>query len=159
MALIARSLALRGEFVGVIGSDGITPASDWDVATRNGRPVAYRVGIPEAGGGRTETLLAAEVLHVRIGSDPVAPWTGHAPLRGRPSPRTSCTRSRRRCATFTGTRLSALRFFPFPMARPTTWQAMRGAFRGRRGGTLVVEGVAQAVAAGMHPSLGRSPRT
>lgn len=81
MAVVARALALRGEFVGVIGGEGITPASDWDVATRNGRPVAYRVGIPEAGGGRTETLLAGEVLHVRLGSDPVAPWSGTPPLR------------------------------------------------------------------------------
>ena len=32
---------------------------------------------------------------------------------------------------------------------------MRGALRGRRGSTLVVEGVAQAVAAGQHPQAGQ----
>ena len=36
--------------------------------------------IPETGGGTTETALAAEVLHIRIGSDPVTPWAGRSPL-------------------------------------------------------------------------------
>ena len=36
MALVARSLALRGEFVGIIG-ETIIPASDWDVSTRGGQ--------------------------------------------------------------------------------------------------------------------------
>jgi hypothetical protein len=35
--------------------------------------------------------------------------------------------------------------------------AMRAAFRGRRGSTLVIEGVAQATAAGMNPNLGQKP--
>jgi hypothetical protein len=34
---------------------------------------------------------------------------------------------------------------------------MRAAFRGRRGSTLVIEGVAQATAARMNPNLGKSP--
>lgn len=34
---------------------------------------------------------------------------------------------------------------------------MRGAFRGRRGSTLVIEGVAQATAAGMNPQIGQKP--
>jgi hypothetical protein len=80
MALLGRALALRGEAVFLI-RDGLVPVSDWDLSTVNGIPRAYRIGIPEAGGGRTETVLAAEVLHVRIGSDPVAPWSGTAPLR------------------------------------------------------------------------------
>ena len=73
MALIGRALALRGEFVGLIRPGLIVPASDWDITTRDGVPRAYRLSIPEAGGARTETALAAEVLHVRHGSDPVAP--------------------------------------------------------------------------------------
>lgn len=34
---------------------------------------------------------------------------------------------------------------------------MRGAFKGRRGSTLVIEGVAQATAAGMNPTIGQKP--
>ena len=34
---------------------------------------------------------------------------------------------------------------------------MRAAFKGRRGATLVVEGVAQATAAGMNPQIGQKP--
>src|SRR5436190_1420901 len=56
MATLARSLALRGEFVGLIDGDGITPCSDWDLSTRRGKPRAYRVGISEAGGGTTQTV-------------------------------------------------------------------------------------------------------
>lgn len=80
MALTARSLALRGEAVFLI-ADRLIPASDWDVTTRNGEPRAYRLQVSEAGGGRSETVLAGEVLHFRIGSDAVTPWVGTAPLR------------------------------------------------------------------------------
>lgn len=154
MALVGRSLALRGEFVGVIG-DGITCASDWDVSTVNGKPRAYRVSIPEAGGGRTETRLAAEVLHIRIGSDPVAPWTGSPPLR-----RSALS------ANLLHEIESALRdtfrdapigsqVLPLPDSSAEDMDKMRSAIRGRRGQTLIIEGVAQATAAGMNPQLGQ----
>ena len=81
LALLGRSLALRGEFVALIREDRLVPATDWDLSTRDGLPRAYRLSIPEAGGGRTETALAAEVLRVRIGADLGSPWTGTAPLR------------------------------------------------------------------------------
>src|SRR3546814_2196654 len=41
LALAGRSVALRGEAVFLI-RDGLIPASDWELSTRNGRPVAYR---------------------------------------------------------------------------------------------------------------------
>ena len=154
MALVARSLALRGEFVGIIG-DGITPASDWDLSTRNGRPVAYRVSIPEAGGGRTETRLAPEVLHIRIGSDPVAPWSGAAPLR-------RAALSANMLHEIEGALRDTFRdapigsqVLPLPDSSAEDMAAMRSAIRGKRGSTLIVEGVAQATAAGMHPQLGQ----
>lgn len=81
MALLGRALALRGEAVFLIREDRLIPAADWDLSTRDGIPRAYRLSISEAGGGRSETALAAEVLHVRLAADPVAPWTGQAPLR------------------------------------------------------------------------------
>ena len=81
MASAARSVALRGELVWLIREDGRIPRSDWELRTRYGGPVAYRLSISEAGGGTTQTALAGEVLHFRIGPDPVTPWLGTPPLR------------------------------------------------------------------------------
>ena len=139
----------------LITGDGLVPCSDWDLATRNGIPRAYRLSLSEAGGGRTETALAAEVLHLRIGSDMVAPWAGTAPLR-----RASLTASLL-CEIETALRdvyrdapLGSL-IVPLPEGSSDDASGMRGAFRGRRGSTLVVEGVAQATAAGMNPQIGQ----
>lgn len=81
MAMIGRALALRGEAVFYIGDTGsLVAVSDWDLSTRNGKPYAYRLSISEAGGNKSITALAAEVLHFRIGSDATSPWQGSAPL-------------------------------------------------------------------------------
>lgn len=81
LALAARALALRGEAVFAIRDDGLMPCSDWDLTTRFTRPTAYRVGIPDTGGGKSETLLASEVLHLRIGAEMNMPYVGQSPLR------------------------------------------------------------------------------
>jgi len=46
---------------------------------------------------------------------------------------------------------------PLPDSSAQDMEAMRGAFRGKRGATLVIEGVAQSTAAGMNPQIGKSP--
>ena len=113
--------------------------------------------VSEAGGSTSTTVLAAEVLHLRIGVDPVAPWTGQAPLR-----RASLT------ASLLHEIETALRdtwrdapvgsqIAHMPEGSASDMAAMRSAFKGRRGSTLVVEGVAQAVGAGMHPNSGKAP--
>ncbi|KMK67820.1 hypothetical protein IMCC21224_112695 [Puniceibacterium sp. IMCC21224] len=51
------------------------------LSTCNSRPTAYRLTLPEAGGGRTQTALAAEVLHFRTGCDLAVLYIGTAPLR------------------------------------------------------------------------------
>lgn len=156
MALIARSLALRGEAVLLI-RDRLIPCADWDLSTKDGIPRAYRVTVSEAGGSTSTTVLAAEVLHVRLGVDPVAPWTGQAPLR-----RASLT------ASLLHEIETALRdtwrdapvgsqIAHMPEGSASDMAAMRSAFKGRRGSALVVEGVAQAVGAGMHPNVGKAP--
>lgn len=81
LALAGRSLALRGEAVFAIREDGLVPCSDWDLTTSFSKPTAYRVGIADTGGGKTETLLAGEVLHLRVGSDVSMPYVGQSPLR------------------------------------------------------------------------------
>lgn len=156
LALTGRGLALRGEALFLI-RDKLIPASDWEVTTRDGEPRAYRLQVAEAGGPRAETVLAGEVLHFRIGSDAVVPWAGTAPLR-----RSSLS------AELLHQVESALRdtfrdapigsqIVPVPEGSADDMAALRLGFRGRRGAALVIEGVAQAVGAGMHPQIGKSP--
>lgn len=156
MALTARSLALRGEAVFLV-RDRLIPASDWDLTTRDGDPRSYRLHVSEAGGSRSEIALAGEVLHFRIGSDAYAPWGGSAPLR-----RSSLS------AQLLAEIETALRdvfrdaplgsqIVPMPEGSAEDVSGLRSAFVGKRGATMVVEGVAQAVGAGMHPQLGKSP--
>jgi hypothetical protein len=157
MALIARSLALRGEAVLLITGDGLVPCADWDLSTRNAIPRAYRVSVSEAGGGHSLTALAGEVLHLRIGADMVAPWSGTAPLRRAPLTAEllhhveSALRDVYRDAPL-GSQIIHL-----PEGSADDMEAMRGQFRGRRGSSLVIEGVAQATAAGMNPNIGQKP--
>ena len=157
MAMLGRSIALNGEAVFLIGDMGLIPVTDWDLTTRNGTPRAYRLSIPEAGGGRSMTALAAEVLHLRIGVDPTTPWIGTAPLR-----RSSLTGAMLHAVesalseTFENAPLGS-QIVPLPESGAGDMETMRHAFRGRRGSTLVIEGVAQATAAGMNPQIGQKP--
>ena len=157
MGMMARQIALNGEAVYLITELGLVPATDWEVTTRNGQPRAYRLSLPEAGGGRTVTALAAEVLHPRIGTDNLTPWIGTAPLR-----RSSLTGALLHSVeaalseTFENAPLGSL-IVPLPDSGSDDMDTMRAAFRGRRGSTLVVEGVAQATAAGMNPQIGQKP--
>lgn len=157
MGMMARQIALRGEAAYLITEFGLVPATDWDVITRHGQPRAYRLSLPEAGGGRTVTALAAEVLHPRIGTDNLTPWIGTAPLR-----RSSLTGALLHSVeaalseTFENAPIGSL-IVPLPDSGSDDMDTMRSAFRGRRGSTLVVEGVAQATAAGMNPQIGQKP--
>lgn len=156
LALTARALALRGEALFLIG-DRLIPASDWEVTTRDGEPRAYRLQVPETNGGTYQNVLAGEVVHFRIGSDPVTPWAGTAPLRRAQLSAQllheleSALRDTFRDAPF------GSQIVPVPEGSADDMAALRLGFRGRRGAALVVEGVAQAVGAGMHPQLGKSP--
>lgn len=155
MAQLARATALNGDAVYLITDLGLVPATDWDITTRDGRPRAYRLSLPEAGGGRTLTALAAEVLHLRIGTDTATPWIGTAPLR-----RSSLTGGLLHAVesalteTFENAPLGS-QIVPLPDTGSEDMENMRHAFRGRRGSTLVIEGVAQATAAGMNPQIGQ----
>lgn len=152
MALAGRALALRGEAVFLVREDGLIPAGDWDLSTRDGRPTAYRLSLPDAGGGRTETALAAEVLHFRHGCNPATPYSGTAPLR-----RASLT------AAMLGAIESALgevfefapigsQVLPFPEADDVKLEKMGRDFRGRRGRVLLRESVNVSAAGGAAPT-------
>ncbi len=152
LALCARSLALRGEAVFLIRDDRLVPASDWDLRTRDGRPSAYRVSVSEAGGGRTETALAAELLHICIGSDAAAPWLGTAPLK-----RAQLTAG---LLNAVETALSEVfenaplgtSIVPFAEAPEADLERLASGFRGKRGRVLVRESVNIVAAGGPAPA-------
>lgn len=151
LALAARSLALRGEALFLIRETGLVPCSDWDLRTKGGKPTAYRVSVSEAGGGTTQTALAAEVLHLRIGADVAAPWLGTAPLR-----RASLTAGLLQAVE---TALAEVyeqapigsQIVPFPESPETDLEAMGRGFRGRRGRVLLRESVTVTAAGGPAP--------
>lgn len=158
MAIAARSLALRGEAVFLIRPDRLICVADWDVSTRDGIPRAYRVSVSEAGGGRSETVLAAEVLHFRLASDAVAPWSGQSVLRH---------------ASITAQLMQAIetalaevyqmaplgsQVVPFPESPETDMAALGRDFRGRRGRVLLRESVAVTAAGGPAPSTDWKPQ-
>lgn len=157
LALAGRALALRGEAVFLI-RDRLIPAADWDVATRDGEPRAYRLSVSEAGGGVSMTALAGEVLHFRIGSDIAAPWAGTAPLK-----RSSLT------AELLHTLEAALadifenapigsQIVPFPEAPDTDLEKLGRGFRGRRGRVLLRESVHVSAAGGAAPAQDWKPQ-
>ncbi|RRH89473.1 phage portal protein [Mesorhizobium tamadayense] len=156
LALTARSVALRGEAVFLI-RDKLIPCSDWDLSTRDGIPKAYRLSISEAGGGTTQTALAGEVLHLRIGVDPAAPWLGTAPLRR---------------ASLTAGLLNALesalaevyenaplgsQIVPYPEGPETDMTTLGRSFRGQRGRVLLRESVNVSAAGGPAPAVDWKP--
>ncbi|MGR3717834.1 MAG: hypothetical protein ACU0B1_13935 [Thermohalobaculum sp.] len=53
-----------------IEGERLVPAADWDIATRDGAPIAYNLTVADTGGGRRVTVLAAEVLQRHL-----AQWT------------------------------------------------------------------------------------
>lgn len=115
------------------------------------------MGLPEIGGGRSETVLAPEVLHFRIGCDAVTPWAGSAPLaRAKLSAQLLEAIETAMRDVYQDAPLGS-QIVHVPEGSAADMDEMRRSFRGRRGAALVVEGVAQAVAAGMNPNIGKSP--
>ncbi|GGL80385.1 hypothetical protein GCM10011392_38730 [Wenxinia marina] len=158
MARTARALALRGEAVWLIDGDRVVPVSDWDISTRDGEPRAYRLSVPDAGGGTRRTALAAEVLHFRGSVDISAPWAGSAPLRR---------------ARLTASLLHALetalgevydtaplgsQIVPFPETDAPQMERLTRSFRGSRGRVLVRESVNVSAAGGPTPTVDWQPR-
>ncbi|GAB4352973.1 MAG: phage portal protein [Oricola sp.] len=159
LALIGRSVALRGEAVFLIRETGLVPCADWDLRTRDGKPTAYRVSISEAGGGRTETALAGEVLHLRIGCDPAAPYYGTAPLK-----RANLTAGMLQAVesalaeVFENAPIGSS-IVPFPESPDTDLEKLGRGFRGRRGRVLLRESVNVTAAGGPAPNADWRPQS
>lgn len=156
LALLGRSLASRGEAVFLI-RDTLVPCSDWDLRTRNAIPVAYRVSVPEAGGGTTQTALAGEVLHIRVGCDPAAPYYGVAPLK-----RANLTAGMLNAVesalaeVFENAPLGS-QIVPYPESAETDMTALGRSFRGQRGRVLLRESVQVSAAGGPAPASDWKP--
>jgi phage portal protein BeeE len=157
LALAARALALRGEAVFVIREDGLLPCSDWDLTTRFSKPMAYRVGIPDTGGGTTETVLAGEVLHLRIGADVGMPYVGQSPLRrARLTAGLLQTMETALSEVYANAPLGSS-VVPFPEAPDQDMSDLARGFRGFRGKVLVRESVNVTAAGGPAPQTDLKP--
>ena len=151
LAMTARSLALRGEALFLIDGDRLVVASDWDLSTRSGVPTAYRLTLPEAGGSRSVTALAAEVLHLRIGSTATAPWAGSPPLH-----RASLSAGMLNAVESALAEVFELaplgsQIAPMPESPEIDNERLARSFRGQRGRVLLRESVAVTAAGGPTP--------
>lgn len=158
MALCARSLALRGEAVLLIRGEKLLAVSDWDLSTRNGEPRAYRLSISEAGGASSETALAGEVLHVRIGADMVTPWAGTAPLRRASLTAGMLHEVEAALSEVYRNAPIASQIIPFPESSETDLGKMGRDFAGRRGRVLMRESVQVSAAGGAAPTQDWRPQ-
>lgn len=157
LGMVARSLALRGEAVLLI-RDRLVPCSDWDMRTRNGIPTAYRLSVPEVGGGRSETALAAEVLHFTCGADLVAPWAGQAPLkRAQLTAETLQAIESALSDIYADAPLGSM-VVPMPENPEIDNETLARGFRGRRGRVLLRESVSVTSAGGPQPQADWTPR-
>ncbi|MEM0990817.1 MAG: phage portal protein [Pseudomonadota bacterium] len=156
LAMFARGAALRGEALFLIG-DGLIPCIDWEVRTRNSRPNAYRVTIPEIGGGSTQTVLAEEVLHLRLAADPVAPWAGQAPLRRSHLTAGLLDTLERALLDIYDTAPLGSQIVPFPETPENDMETIGRGFRGQRGRVLLRESVSTTAAGGPVPTADWRP--
>ena len=131
--------------------EGLIAASDWDLSTRNGRPRAYRLSIPEVGGGRTETRLAPEVLHVTTGTDIAAPWAGQAPLRRSQLTAATLDAIERALSEIYADAPIGSMVVPMPEQSEVDNETLARGFRGKRGRVLLRESTTVTAAGGPQP--------
>ncbi|MGB6317969.1 MAG: phage portal protein, partial [Litorimonas sp.] len=131
--------------------DVLIPASDWDLTTRLSVPTAYRLTLPDTGGGRTVTALAGEVLHFRIGADAIQPWTGTAPLRRSSLSADLLQIIERAMVEVYGDAPLGSSIVPFPETPEADLSELARGFRGTRGRVQVRESVNVSAAGGPAP--------
>jgi hypothetical protein len=152
LAIAGRMLSLRGESLFYITDTALIPASDWDLSTRQSKPTAYRLTLPEIGGGQTITALADEVLHFRIGSDAIQPWHGTAPLRRSSLSAGLLDIIENALVEVYGDAPLGSSIVPMPETPETDLADIARGFRGSRGRVLVRESVQVQAAGGPAPA-------
>jgi len=157
LALTARSLGIRGESVWVIDGNRLIPVDEFDLTTRAAKPRAYRVTIPDTGGGYSTTVLADEILHFTIGANTLAPWRGTAPLR-----RAQLSASLLHAVedalgeVFTNAPIGS-QITPMPETAPGDNDKLAASFRGKRGRVLLRESTNVQAAGGPAPASDWKP--
>lgn len=156
LALTARGLALTGESLWLL-ADPLIPVYQFDLTTKNGAPRAYRVSVPEVGGGYSRTVLAGEVLHFRIGCSPSAPWAGTPPLR-RASLSAGMLNALEAALSgvYANAPLGSL-IVPMPENTAADQSKMEASFRGKHGRVLLPESTNVTAAGGPAPSSDWKP--
>ena len=152
LAMAGRMLALRGEAVFYITDELLIPVSDWDLSTRLSRPTAYRLTLPDIGGGKSVTALAGEVLHFRIGADAIQPWFGTAPLKRSSLSADLLEIIERALVEVYGDAPLGSSIVPMPETPETDLADIARGFRGSRGKVLVRESVQVQAAGGPAPA-------
>lgn len=157
LAITARSLGLRGESIWLIDDDRLVAVDSYDVTTERGRPRAYRITTPDVGGGSSTTVLAAEVLHFRIGCNPATPWRGTPPLR-----RAQLTTGLLNAVettlseTFNNAPVGS-QIVAMPETSPGDNDKLAASFRGKRGRVLLRESMNVSAAGGPAPAMDWKP--
>ena len=134
LALVGRTLATVGNFVGVIrvsdGAVSLLPASAYDV-TGGADPASwiYRTDMAGPSATHTETLPADGIVHVRIGADARTPWRGRSPLQS--SPKTTGLAARIESALTAEAALPVGRIAPLDGSAPTASRMGRSTSFGR----------------------------
>jgi hypothetical protein len=152
LAIAGRMLALRGEALFYITDGALIPVSDWDLSTRLSRPTAYRLTLPDIGGGKSVTALAGEVLHFRIGADAIQPWYGTAPLKRSSLSADLLEIIERALVEVYGDAPLGSSIVPMPETPETDLADIARGFRGSRGKVLVRESVQVQAAGGPAPA-------
>lgn len=152
LAIAGRMLALRGEALFYITDEALIPVADWDLSTRLSRPTAYRVTLPDIGGGKSMTALAGEVLHFRIGADAIQPWYGTAPLKRSSLSADLLEIVERALVEVYGDAPLGSSIVPMPETPETDLADIARGFRGSRGKVLVRESVQVQAAGGPAPA-------
>ena len=82
LALVGRSLAVKGQCVLYVEDGEPMPASTWDISGGKCDPVSwrYKLTIPVPNGTKQRTLSAKDILHFRINAAPERPWEGRSPF-------------------------------------------------------------------------------
>jgi hypothetical protein len=152
LAIAGRMLALRGEALFYITDEALIPVSDWDLSTRLSRPTAYRLTLPDIGGGKSVTALAGEVLHFRIGADAIQPWYGTAPMKRSSLSADLLEIIERALVEVYGDAPLGSSIVPMPETPETDLADIARGFRGSRGKVLVRESVQVQAAGGPAPA-------
>ena len=155
LAMMARSLIRRGEFLAVLEATPargleLLPAGSWDV---RGGPVEsgwwYRCDLAGPGGSTSRTVPSQQVLHVRFSVDPSRPWRGLSPLESASSTGALAANLEQRLAEETGASVGA--WVPVPKADgddpdddDDPLAKLRGDLRGAKGRAVLVESMATA---------------